>query len=1450
MRLSVPVPSIDRGRDAHSMWNGVSAKQSSDTIPNSSYPVRASSTNAKTGRPRDASTPQVEERQEATIGEQQKTDDEEYRILYDEIHRIDQIHRSGRADLIGTISLTSTFNKDAEILPSMHEKIMRLIKAMIPNSTLQQKDSFIRDLFDMGIRVGQNSPSRSQTMQRESHHVTADELTFGDSTTNVESLERVSTTPTYDYYDDGSKTYSYYDDGSNSIIENPEQKESEDQSIIRLSTNSSDAVDARWEQLRHKALTENNSDASTGPHSLSTAMEVELMEECVETGMGPLEGCHPTTNGERGSVHHGKLTQCTSGTSGSTSSHPLIMNSMELYETETEETTNKPKRPGQADDSSDHQPTQQRYIYPDSFSIDRDSNSIIADDDYDMDMSNIPSFDEGTARRRNKAIEAGNDLPQGSEFFDASEPTKLNPCEQPEIKTVTNKPPASFDFKRGISPGMGNREAAPEKGAETSDDGYPKIEVTLVSSSESESGVPLTTSTTSENVDENANNCSIVDESIGDSDIIEEDELGTSKDITTDDDGTESETENGGIGITATHQLTKLIHVKSSLTIGTDFNSPKNDDEMNEKNASPTTPKKQVYSFFKSVDLSVGETDGESFCTQTQQSEAQITPSWRLDPSQSHSDIELQILGVETDETTTYFVHKHMIAVGPRSSGYMNDAFRSENASTFQVVLDEKTSSLIPKILDFMYCHENDIEITTENSVALRQLGKMLKIVPLEVKASNFILKDLGVSNNLSQYVTDGCYFNDEEVMKGVVEKCSTNIETIPITDRLWIAMEPEIFLRIVSSPYLDRARLSKHLSLLLKEYLELHQYEIDIQLFSTLTSEKIIPVVDRDAAMPLIELCQFYDSKECEVLQKRCAYTVACYWKITPKTDRQRLFSLLRNLPSSLTVDFLEIVESGKGTQDKLKNQMEQNPGSSEEVVPKPEPLTIHDFCGMIPSEDFKKQDLSWRLDPEKSYSDWKLHVKHLNEEEEVQVYNVHRHVLAVGKAKGSFFTQNFDSKKDEKTSEGEKRCTTIVLDCEAASVVPTVLDFMYSAGKKLEISNEYSVPLHYVARVLGISTLTENVIDFIGRNLSVANVVDYIIDAGYYKDTKTLSMATKLCARDITSIRIDSEILNDIQSDVFEKIVSCDEIDETARSHINILITKYFSLHDLDGKVTEKLLKRVALDRIDQHSALTLLKLLSCSKNYDGIEIFDKMKQICAHAVTENWFHLTSDSTQRQEIFSIFPSLDSNILTVMFDSVDRKHRMERMGSTVQQDELVKMYQQQAEEAERLRVKDVSILQRELEERTAKMLDLQKALEGKLDQVDKALNRRTARSNAALTSAPTPRNLKRLSEEMIMELVSEHNLPSSPRSERLDVTETDKYSDVDLDWYQDDDTDRERRESILNKKRNDEGSRQNAENNTNKGDEEKQKQQSNTNDEQSIFTSEQQPTKGLINCC
>jgi hypothetical protein len=759
----------------------------------------------------------------------------------------------------------------------------------------------------------------------------------------------------------------------------------------------------------------------------------------------------------------------------------------------------------------------------------------------------------------------------------------------------------------------------------------------------------------------------------------------------------------------------KLISAKSSLTVGT---------EMATLNKGPDR------SFYQTVNLSSSEILEES--AESPKSTTEVLPSWRWSPAESLSDFTLTVLSAEMGAATNYHVHKHMMAIGPRSSQYMNEVFASENASKFQVTLDDKTSTLIPEILDFIYCHDNDISMTTNNVVALRQLAKMLKIGSLEVKTAKFILEDMEIKN-LATYVSDCCYFNDIEVTKAVLKECTTNIGSIPVSDRLWVVMEPELFLQIISSPHIDRGDLSKHLSILLMEYLDLHQYEIDGDLFVSLTSEGVIPVVDRTAALPLIELSNCYSTKDCEELQKRCAFTVACYWQTTSPGEKHRLFALLRNLPSSLTVDFLEIVESGHSNLEFLRSEMEHQSTSIYLYTGhEQEALTVQDFCGDSVGEGHKNETLSWRMDPEKSYSDMDIRVKYFNHEGS-QVYHVHKHIVAVGPKRSEFLAQHLNSSEN---TDGEKICIVIELDYEGSSVVPQVLDSIYSRDTELEISSENSVALHYVSRAFEISILSKKIMKFIDQDITLKNIVDYVIDGGYYRDHMIITTAGRLCAEEIMSIGIESQLLVELEPEFFHKVVSCDAIEQSAKSHVNVLIAKYLLVRSLRTDVTEKLFQSIHVDQIDKYSALNLLKIVIKLKEYEGMDIFEMIKKKSIDVVTKYWTELTADNHRREDLFSILPSFPSDLVASMFDTVDSKTRKEHVNSMSQQADLVKLCQDQVAEVNRLREQEVSRLNVELEVRTSKMLSLQKELEGKPNQVDRALTSRTKTNKYSETSA------------------------------------------------------------------------------------------------------------------
>ena len=254
------------------------------------------------------------------------------------------------------------------------------------------------------------------------------------------------------------------------------------------------------------------------------------------------------------------------------------------------------------------------------------------------------------------------------------------------------------------------------------------------------------------------------------------------------------------------------------------------------------------------------------------------------------------------------------------------------------------------------------------------------------------------------------------------------------------------------------------------------------------------------------------------------------------------------------------------------------------------------------------KKEKLTWRVDPRKSYSDMAIRVVYLNHDGS-QLYYVHKQIVAVGPNRSKYLAQHLNSGE---FAPGEEAIIQITLDYEASMVVPQVLDFLYSDDTTIDISSKNSVALHYISRAFGISRLSREIRKFIDHDLSLENIVEYIADGGHYRDRSTIAAAGRLCAHEITSIGVDSDLLRELDPYFLDKVISSDIIEKSTRPYVNVLITKYIAMHRLEGHLVEKLLESIDMNEIDKTSALALLKTVVELRDYNGIEKFQKMKEL----------------------------------------------------------------------------------------------------------------------------------------------------------------------------------------------------------------------------------------------
>lgn len=772
----------------------------------------------------------------------------------------------------------------------------------------------------------------------------------------------------------------------------------------------------------------------------------------------------------------------------------------------------------------------------------------------------------------------------------------------------------------------------------------------------------------------------------------------------------------------------QILNVASSLTGGSSVRSL----EKGSAKAAPVlrkSGKSHEVNGERLHELTVGYSGDRSFDTRLSNTSTGV-PSWRMDATESLADFIIDVHSAESDHTSSFFVHKHILAVGPRRSETLEKLFRSMGQPKTKITIANDAMSLVPMVLDYMYCPDFEIEMETETVLGYRYLARLLKIIPLLAQTSKFILNDLAISN-MSIYIAQTEYFQDGVLRSLIAAKCGERLDKIEISDLLWAEMDPSLFSQVVACPRIDREKMSSHLSLLIVEYQTLHKYEMNADIFETVTSESVIPLIDHKAAIPLLEICEEYGAAVVfQPLQKRCAKVMAYNWKTTPELDRKRLFALLRSLPSNFTVDFLEIVESGKAF-SLLDNSSNKRSLNSEDYQGM-ETFTLARLCDDHPLYSSESKSLSWRMDPDYAFSDWTIKVNHRNGNK-MDVYHAHRHMLAIGQYRSNFFAEAFLSGDHKRTKKGT---TIIELAKEPAALVPEILDFIYDPQHDLDITTTSALAIRFLARVFGVWMLNKVVMEFVQKDINLSNMLLYIDQATTYDDDKVITLAVHKCAMAIKGIDSDSELLKGLQPDFFGRVIASPHIDKTVSCHINILIAKFFTLNGMQEAQLAELMKVIPMKEIDSESALQLLEVMSAIAS-NGPGAFGDIRRRCGTVLVENWKDIREEN--RVLAFRIFRTLESSLVTDLFDAIEKDYYQEHIESMTVQSKLVKRYRGQLADAKLQRETEVSKLREEMDATIASLMERQEELELEIAQQKDASSRRALRSNGGFAHSRIP---------------------------------------------------------------------------------------------------------------
>lgn len=278
-------------------------------------------------------------------------------------------------------------------------------------------------------------------------------------------------------------------------------------------------------------------------------------------------------------------------------------------------------------------------------------------------------------------------------------------------------------------------------------------------------------------------------------------------------------------------------------------------------------------------------------------------------------------------------------------------------------------------------------------------------------------------------------------------------------------------------------------------------------------------------------------------------------------------------------------------------------------------------------------EQELSWRLDPEESLSDWTIVIQ--NESSgQVREYNVHKNILAVGPCKSEYFATVFRSQM----MENETNTSRIALEDVAADAIPLMLDWCYS--QKLDVSSEFAVALRYLAQYFGIKLLYRKVMAFVKDDMNMTNVHHYIQTAKLFHDEKMLSLSLNICIQGIQDVEPSSQLLQSIDLEFFHEIISSPEVDTCSVScHISKIVAAFCCLHEheLDEETFEKLTDRRFIPLVAKESAMILLELESrLFRNNDEATCLQKR---CTNVLAQHWKDFAEQGVAK--VFRKFPSV-----------------------------------------------------------------------------------------------------------------------------------------------------------------------------------------------------------------
>ena len=206
------------------------------------------------------------------------------------------------------------------------------------------------------------------------------------------------------------------------------------------------------------------------------------------------------------------------------------------------------------------------------------------------------------------------------------------------------------------------------------------------------------------------------------------------------------------------------------------------------------------------------------------------------------------------------------------------------------------------------------------------------------------------------------------------------------------------------------------------------------------------------------------------------------------------------------------------------------------------------------LSSEEFRRKTLSWRLDPEESFSDWTLEVslrsssksstthKTHHWHDETKVYHTHSNVICWGPRKGDVFSELFQKCLERDPTNKVSHLELTGQECDA---FPLLLDFMYCESS-LPLSPDRACSLYILAETFQVDSLRLAIRKHIETGLTVEQMIDFLSFTRKYRVSNELVFFanSKLCSYLVKNPHDASKVPPDVLVQILHKRQECIDI------------------------------------------------------------------------------------------------------------------------------------------------------------------------------------------------------------------------------------------------------------------------------------------------------------------